>query len=132
MFALPLRHHLAPGDVKWNGEGYLGSWQVMLSEKSASADFIVTDPSTGATWTVPPPQYLTERQQMVMATDPVMIRQAAALVAEDIGGRVRVAADVRLSFNGRPSQQFTNPEVVISNQPVGTPLPSFVIASPAD
>jgi hypothetical protein len=118
--------------VKWNGEGYLGSWQVMLSEKSASADFIVTDASTGDTWTVPPPAYLTERQQMVMATDPVMIRQAAALVAEDIGGRVRVAADVRLSFNGRPSQQFTNPEVVISNQPVGTPLPGFVIASPAD
>jgi hypothetical protein len=132
MVALPLRHHLAPGDVKWNGEGYLGSWQVMLSEKSASADFIVTDPSTGDTWNVPPPQYLTERQQMVMATDPVMIRQAATLVAADIGGPVRVAADVRLSFNGRPNQQFTNPEVVISDQPVNAPIPGFVIASPAD
>jgi hypothetical protein len=132
MVALPLRHYLAPGDVKWNGEGYLGSWQVMLSEKSASADFIVTDPSTGDTWTVPPPQYLTERQQMVMATDPVMIRQAATLVAADIGGPVRVAADVRLSFNGRPNQQFTNPEVVISDQPVSAPIPGFVIASPAD
>jgi hypothetical protein len=132
MVALPLRHHLAPGDVKWNGEGYLGSWQVMLSEKSASADFIVTDPSTGDTWTVPPPQYLTERQQMVMATDPVMIRQAAALVASEVGGGVRVAADVRVSFNGRPNQQFTDPEVVISDQPVSTPITGFVIASPAD
>jgi hypothetical protein len=130
MIALPLRHYLAPGDVKWNGEGYLGSWQVMLSEKSASADFIVTDPSTGDTWTVPPPDYLTERQQMVMATDPVMIRQAAALVARDIGGGARVAADVRLSYNGRPNQQFTDPEVVISGLPVSGRVPDFVIAQP--
>ena len=47
MVFIPLRHHLIPGDVKWTGEGYLGSWQVMLSEKSASADFIVTDPDSG-------------------------------------------------------------------------------------
>ena len=47
MVAIPLRHHLTPGDVKWTGEGYLGSWQVMLSEKSASADFVVTDPDSG-------------------------------------------------------------------------------------
>jgi hypothetical protein len=70
MVAIPLRHHLTPGDVKWTGEGYLGSWQVMLSEKSASADFVVTDPASGKSWTVPPPDYLTERQRVVMATDP--------------------------------------------------------------
>ena len=55
MIALPLRHHLTPGDVKWTGEGYLGSWQVMLSEKSASADFVVTDAASGKSWKVPPP-----------------------------------------------------------------------------
>jgi hypothetical protein len=131
MIALPLRHHLAPGDVKWTGEGYLGSWQVMLSEKSASATFIVTDPSTGDTWAVPPPDYLTERQRMVMATDPVMIRQTAELVATEIGGGVGVAADVKLSFNGRLNQQFTNPEMVISGSPVSDPIPGFLIAQPS-
>jgi hypothetical protein len=131
MIALPLRHHLAPGDVKWTGEGYLGSWQVMLSEKSASATFIVTDPSTGDTWAVPPPDYLTERQRMVMATDPVMIRQTAELVATEIGGGVGVAADVKLSFNGRLNQQFTNPEMVISGSPVNDPIPGFLIAQPS-
>jgi hypothetical protein len=130
MIALPLRHHLAPGDVKWTGEGYLGSWQVMLSEKSGSAIFIVTDPSTGNTWAVPPPDYLTERQQMVMATDPVMIRQTADLVASDIGGGVEVAADVSLSFNGRTSQQFTDPDMVIHDAPPGEPARRFVIAQP--
>jgi hypothetical protein len=131
MIALPLRHYLAPGDVKWTGEGYLGSWQVMLSEKSASANFVVTDLWSGETWTLPPPDYLTERQQMVMATDPVMIRQTAGLVAAQIGGGVGVAADVRLSFNGRASRQFTNPDVVISGTDADEPIPGFIAASPA-
>ena len=131
MIALPLRHHLTPGDVKWTGEGYLGSWQVMLSEKSASADFIVTDPATGKTWTVPPPEYLTERQQMVMATDPVMIRQTARLIADDLGGHVEVAADVRLSFNGRMSRPFTDPEVVISEAPLTEGIEGFILAQPS-
>ena len=108
MIALPLRHYVLPGDVKWTGEGYLGSWQVMLSEKAGSADFLVTDPASGATWRVAPPEYLTERQRMVMATDPVMIRQTAELIAADIGGVV-VAADVKLAFNGRRSTQLTDP-----------------------
>ncbi len=110
MVVLPLRHYAIPGDVKWTGEGYLGSWQVMLSEKSGSATFVVTDPKTGDTWRVPPPGYLTPRQEVVMATDPIMIKETADLIAQDLGG-VEVAADVVLSFNGRPSTQFTNPSV---------------------
>ena len=131
MIALPLRHHLTPGDVKWTGEGYLGSWQVMLSEKSASADFVVTDAASGKSWKVPPPDYLTERQRMVMATDPVMIRQTARLIADDLGGRVEVAADVRLSFNGRTSRQFTDPEVVISEAPLTEAVEGFILAQPS-
>lgn len=130
MIALPLRHHLTPGDVKWTGEGYLGSWQVMLSEKSASADFIVTDPDSGDSWRVPPPDYLTERQVMVMATDPLMIRQTARLIAGDLGGGVEVAADVRLSFNGRVNRQFTDPDVVISETP--GQAEGFLVAQPSN
>lgn len=110
MVTLPLRHYVVPGDVKWTGEGYLGSWQVMLSEKSGSATFVVTDPKTGDTWRVPPPSYLTPRQEVVMATDPIMIKETADLIAHDLGG-VEVAADVVLSFNGRASTQYTNPRV---------------------
>ncbi len=132
MIAIPLRHHLTPGDVKWTGEGYLGSWQVMLSEKSASADFVVTDPASGKSWTVPPPDYLTERQRMVMATDPVMIRQTARLIADDLGGGVAVAADVRLSFNGRTSTQFTDPDVVVSETPLTEAVEGFILAQPSD
>ena len=132
MIALPLRHHLTPGDVKWTGEGYLGSWQVMLSEKSASADFVVTDAASGKSWKVPPPDYLTERQRMVMATDPVMIRQTARLIADELGEGVEVAADVRLSFNGRASRQFTDPDVVISEAPLTEAVEGFILAQPSN
>ncbi len=127
MVAIPLRHHLIPGDVKWTGEGYLGSWQVMLTEKSGSAEFVVRDPTTGDSWVVPPPEYLTERQRMVMATDPVMIRQTARLIAGDLGGGVEVAADVRLAFNGRASIPYTNSRIVLSNVPPSAPIEGFVL-----
>lgn len=127
MIALPLRHHLMDDDVKWNGLGYLGSWQVMLSEKSGSATFLVTDPGTGQTWRVPPPSYLTRRQIEVMATDPVMIQQTAALVSADNGGAA-VSADVRLSFNGRPSVRYTDPEVNIA--PGRPPVETWLLAAP--
>jgi hypothetical protein len=129
MLAIPLRHYLAPGDVKWTGEGYLGSWQVMLSEKSASATFLVTDSETGATWAMAPPDVLTPRQVAVMATDPAMIRQAAALIADDLGG-VDVAADVVMSFNGRPSVQFTDPDVNLTELPSGTPVRQWLMPEP--
>jgi len=103
----------------------------MLSEKSASADFVVTDPTSGKSWNVPPPDYLTERQRMVMATDPVMIRQTARLIADDLGGEVEGAADVKLSFNGRMSRQFTDPEVVISDTPLTEAVEDLILAQPS-
>lgn len=130
MVAIPLRHHFIPGDVKWTGEGYLGSWQVMLTEKSASADFLVTDRVAGHSWVVPPPGYLTERQRMVMASDPVMIRQTALLIAEDLGGEVEVGADVRVSFNGLMSTRFTDETIVLSGRPATGRIEGFVVARP--
>jgi vitamin K-dependent gamma-carboxylase len=113
MIALPLRHYAVPGDVKWTGRGYLFSWQVMLSEKAAASEFVVTDPADGRSWTVSPPSYLTERQLMVMPTDPVMIRQTAQLIADDIGG-VEVSARILMTLNGRPSAPLTDPKQVLA------------------
>ena len=131
MVMLPLRHHLIPGDVKWTGEGYLGSWQVMLTEKSASTTFLVTDPDNGRTWTVPAPPVLTARQQAVLGTDPVMIMQTADLIASELGG-VSVAADVDLSFNGRPSTQYTDPSVDLTSLSHRDPVREWLMAEPVD
>jgi vitamin K-dependent gamma-carboxylase len=115
MVALPLRHYALPGDVKWNGRGYLFSWQVMLSEKAAYSEFIVTDPSTNRSWAVLPPSYLTTRQLMVMPTDPVMIRQTAQVVADDIGDGVEVSARIVMTLDGRPSKLLTDPGQILAS-----------------
>jgi hypothetical protein len=47
------------------------------------------------------------------------------------GGGVEVAADVRLSFNGRMSRQFTDPEVVISEAPLSTTVKGFILTQPS-
>lgn len=128
MMMLPLRHHLSEGDVAWDGVGYLGSWQVMLTEKSGSVEFIVVDPATDTSWRVDAPAYLTPRQAVVMATDPALIDQTAGLISREYGG-LPVAADAKLSINGRPSVQFTDPNVFIAGGG-DQPRDDWVLARP--
>lgn len=128
MVVVPLRHHLSDGDVAWNGEGYLGSWHVMLTEKSGSVEFIVADPGTDTSWRVGPPEFLTPRQAVVMATDPILIAQTAALISQEQGG-LPVAADAKLSINGRPSVQFTDPTVILAGGE-GSPHAGWVLDRP--
>ena len=45
--AIPLRHHLIPGDARWTNEGYRFSWNVLLTEKGADVRFRLTEPATG-------------------------------------------------------------------------------------
>jgi uncharacterized BrkB/YihY/UPF0761 family membrane protein len=59
-----------------------------------------------------------------------MIRQTAGLIAEDLGGGVGVAADVRISFNGRVSGQFTDPAVEISGTPLMEDVKAFLLTQP--
>jgi hypothetical protein len=70
------------------------------------------------------------RQRMVLATDPVLIRQTAELIARDLGA-VDVAADVKLAFNGRISTQFTDPHVVITGTKGAGTVDGFITASPS-
>jgi vitamin K-dependent gamma-carboxylase len=128
MLALPLRHQLSQGDVAWTGAGYLGSWHVMLTEKSGSVEFIVADPATDTRWRAGPPAYLTDRQTVVMATDPGLIAQTAVLISDEYGG-LPVSADARLAINGRPSAQFTDPDVIIAG-PGASPPDEWVLDRP--
>ncbi len=45
--AVPLRHHLYPGDARWTNEGYRFSWNVLAAERSGDVEFRLTDPATG-------------------------------------------------------------------------------------
>ena len=115
MVLIPLRHLAIPGDVRWTGEGYQGAWQVMLTDKTGAVDFIVTD-SRGRSWVAPPPDYLTDRQLAVMATDPALIQQLAMEMAATTG--LDVSARGRISFNGRMSTEYTDPGVELTAGPL--------------
>jgi vitamin K-dependent gamma-carboxylase len=112
MVVIPMRHFAIPGDVDTGGEGYLGSWHVMLTEKTGSVRFHIEDPATGRRWQVPAPEFLTAQQRMVMPTDSEMIRQTAALISKEHNG-APVSATAWLAVNGRPS---------IESEPVVLPL----------
>lgn len=99
MIVIPLRHHLIPGDVRWTSEGYQGSWMVMLSDRTGSVEFMVDDGESA--WVISAPDYLTDRQRAVMATDPALIGQVVGLLEQETGGTVTPKATV--AFNGRRS-----------------------------
>ena len=111
--ALPLRHYAYPGNVRWNEEGYLFAWRVMLTEKVGFVQYRVHDPDTGQSWLVEPGVYLTPLQTERMAFQPEMIRQTAHIIAADFAERgyphVEVTADAFVSCNGRPNARLIDP-----------------------
>jgi vitamin K-dependent gamma-carboxylase len=113
--AVPLRHLAYAGDVRWTEEGYYGSFRVMLTEKSGSLEFRVTDPASGETWTIEPDAVLTTWQANQAVARADLTLATAHVVAEHFARRgisdVEVRADSFVSFNGRPRQRMIDPDV---------------------
>ena len=134
--ALPLRHYLYPGNVRWTEEGYLFAWRVMLTEKVGFVRYRVREPGTGQSWLVEPGEYLTPMQSERMAFQPEMIRQTAHLIADDFANRghgdVTVAADAFVTFNGRPNARLIDPTVDLATVRPGIGPKSWVVPHGAD
>lgn len=113
--AIPMRHLVYAGDVRWTEEGYYGSFRVMLTEKTGSVEFHVTDPASGDTWTVAPEAVLTSWQANQAAVRADLTLATAHLVAGHFARRgidgVEVRADSFVSFNGRHRQRMIDPDV---------------------
>ena len=130
--AIPLRHAVYPGDVRWTEEGYYGSFRVMLTEKAGLLRFTVTDPATAETWTVDPTSVLTDWQVRQAAIRPDLRIAAAHLVADDFAGRghdgVIVRADSWVSFNGRQRQRMIDPQVDLASLDRRARASTYVLA----
>lgn len=116
--AMPLRHHLVPGDLLWTGEGMRWSWHVMIAERAGWAELRAID-EDGRTWTIDPSRELTPLQARMMAVEPDLLLQYAHHVRDDFarrGHRVEVHADVWVSANGRRSQRLVDPEVDLASE----------------
>lgn len=73
--ALPLRHHVIPGDVNWREEGHRLSWRMMLRAKGGSLKLEAVNPSTGEREIVNLKAFLTTKQQRQVAAKPDFLYQ---------------------------------------------------------
>lgn len=112
---IPLRHLTSEGNVRWTEEGYYLSWRVMLTEKTGTLQFEVTDPVTSEVWRVSPALVLTDWQERQASIRSDLLLKTAHLVAEDFADRgylnVEVRAQSFVSFNGGPRQRYVDSSV---------------------
>lgn len=112
--ALPLRHHLYPGELLWNEDGMRFSWQVMVRVKYGAVEYVVELPD-GRRLEVPASEYLTVRQEREMAGQPDLILQLGHRIGRDMRaaghGDVAVRVDAHVSLNGRDPIRMIDPRV---------------------
>ena len=125
--ALPVRS-LFSSNSAWTCAGFNCAWRVMIAEKTGYVEFYAIEPATGRRWDLSVRDYLTPRQETMMAQDPDLIRAMARRLARDMNAqgfaRIEVHADAFATLNGRPSQRLIDPSVNLASQvPRGWILP---------
>jgi len=118
-FILPLRHYLIPGNVFWTEEGHRLSWRMMLRSRTNDTKVYIAFPDDKGRYKekiqVEISKYLTFKQETRYASSPDMIWQMAHYIKEDHKKKgkpnVMVFVDTKISINGSPYYQFTNPKV---------------------
>jgi len=119
--ALPLRHFVFSGDPNWTEEGQRFAWRVMIAEKAGVVRYTVAVANGAdggvARELVYPSDYLTRRQEKMLAFQPEMIRLLARHIKREYaarGAEVQVFAEAKVSLNGRRSASLVDPTVDLS------------------
>ena len=111
---LPLRPWFRHGNFLWHEDGYRFGWKVMLMEKAGVARFLVRYQSGNEDW-IYPSEWLSPAQVKMMSTQADMIVSFAHHLARELDSKEhpiqRISAEVFVSFNGRRSQRFIDPQV---------------------
>ena len=123
--ALPLRHHLIPGNVGWTREGFYFAWTMKLDLKSCFLGFHICDPATGACLAIDHNKDLTDYQRYWLPREPRGIVRYARFLKE----RARreglpdavIVCDSVCALNGRPYQYMLDPAV----DPATVTIPSW-------
>ena len=134
--AVPLRHYLYPGNVRWNEEGYRFSWRVLVTEKAGMVEYRVREPESGRSWWVEPEAYLTPLQAERAATQPDMLLEIAHIIADDFSARgyprVQVYADAFVSMNGREHRRLLDSSIDLASIEHGLSPKRWVLAARSD
>lgn len=130
----PLRHHCYRGNVLWTEEGFRFSWMVMLIEKQAWTQFTVKDAATGRQSEANNLDYLTEKQNFMMSSQPDLILQFAHFLGREYQTRQgytqpQVFVRAQVALNGRVSQPLIHPELNLLAVSPSDPYASWVLMS---
>ena len=134
--ALPLRHWFIKDDVLWTEEGHRLSWRMMLRSKSGNATIWVADKESRERYRYNYNELLVNKQKYSFKTKPDLIWQLAQRIKHieaEKGIDVAVFVDAKISVNGGPFHQFTDPEVdlaAVKWQPFKHH--DWILPSPAD
>jgi vitamin K-dependent gamma-carboxylase len=122
--AIPLRAYWPGLDPDWRCRGFNFAWRVMLVEKAGSVELLAYFPAAGTERRIRMRDYITERQERMMAQDPFIVRALARHVADDLRTHgftgVEIRADSFASINGRPLQRLIDPRVDLA-RPISVP-----------
>lgn len=116
---LPLRHWTFKDDVLWTEEGHRLSWRMMLRSKSGYIQFKVVDKKTGEIEMIKSVDYLSPKQQRIIATKPDVIWQFAQRLKKiyaEKGKDVSVYALGRVSVNQGKRLPLIDPEVDLASE----------------
>ncbi|MEP0481543.1 MAG: HTTM domain-containing protein, partial [Nonlabens sp.] len=106
-------------DVLWTEEGHRLSWRMMLRSRSGYGIFYIVDKETGKKMPVHLSQYLSKKQKRSVQSKPDFIWQFAQKLEEIYareGKEIEVYADIKVSINGRPRKQLTDPTVDLTQE----------------
>lgn len=127
---LPLRHHLYDSNLYWTEEGYRFSWRVMLTDKSGLAFYTVKD-HDGKSTLVDLNDYLTERQQKFLGTNPDFMVQFAHFLKDTYQGKgysqPEIYIESYLNLNGKGSRAFSNKHVNMANESWGLAPKAWIL-----
>jgi hypothetical protein len=132
---MPLRVHLYGGNVLWDEQGMRFAWKVMVREKNGSITYLVESPREKRTWYVSPHEYLTDRQERELCSQPDLILQLAHHIKRDFVEKghadVAVLVEALVSLNGRPAALMIDPNVDLSSISDGIAKASWIVPAPA-
>jgi vitamin K-dependent gamma-carboxylase len=118
--ALPLRHHIYPGDPSWTEQGHMFSWRMMLRSKQGTTDFVIKDKRNYHMERVKLSDYITPRQYEDMIGKPDMILQFAHYLRDVYqkkwNSEVAVFASAKVSLNGRSKIEMINPDTDLASE----------------
>lgn len=114
---LPLRQHLIAGTPFWTEEAHKMSWRMMLRSASGRTHFKIYDIEKDSTY-IHRPNILTWKQKNLLNTHPDVIWQYAQYLKKEAakkGNNIKVFAISKKKLNGRPYEEFIDPEVDLAN-----------------